>query len=205
MFVPAMTLDELRREFEKDLEIVNRKVAYTGEKIFKTHKPRGEQCIIHFLDYRSKYNNNWLFRFHVSKNERLCQTLTWFMGKKGMVALCMIYHHKIPYLVYFTGHMFERYCERNKLNLTSSKEIIRSFMNENKSFQIQDMEQFAPGMWEIFCVTSSGGIVLGTADRTKDIYRFNTYLSPDMLKTDQVALRAQLQETSLTYRGMNVE
>jgi len=50
MLVPLMTIEEIRREINKDFPIVFRKMGYVAQKLKKK--------FVQFFDYYSKYKNN---------------------------------------------------------------------------------------------------------------------------------------------------
>lgn len=199
MIVPAMNLEELRREVFKDLEIVMRKAHYTAQKVYQAYKPLREKEITLFFDYLSKYKNRWMYRIVMNKRETLYEYITYFHGRRGFSAIIPIQDKNRQSLVYFTDHFFKRYNERGRFNLPGIKEVIKAFMSRNVEIQNKRIEEFAPGKWELFSVTGQG-VMLGTADDNAGIYKMNTFLTKDMLHPNQEQMFKEMQVHLNKYR-----
>src|SRR5205814_4869891 len=117
MLVPAMSLQEIRAEFDKDFPIIFRKSSYVCEQVHKRYKPRIDEVVEHVYDYTSKYKNTWLYKVMVSKKKSESRYLLYFYGARGLVGIqpCTIQNETV--LIYLTAHFINRYNERLKLNL----------------------------------------------------------------------------------------
>jgi len=79
MLVPAMTLKEVRREFEKDFEIIFRKATYVSHKLEKNlSKTMKEKGFVRFYDYFSKYKNKWIYRMHINKKQDIVSFMMFY-------------------------------------------------------------------------------------------------------------------------------
>src|ERR1043165_7166493 len=122
MIVPAMSLQEVRKEIAKDFPILYRKAQYVFGKLEKQHRPLGNKFIEEVFDYYSKYKNHWLYKFSISKAESIVQFMVYFESKRGLSAVLMM--HDSETLVYMTAHFFNRYNERLHLNLVKPYDIL---------------------------------------------------------------------------------
>jgi hypothetical protein len=196
MLVPAMTLEEVRREFEKDFEIIYRKAAYVSHKLEKTlSKTMKEKGYVRFFDYYSKYKNKWIYRVNITKKQDIVSFMMFYDSPKGHMTITAT---DGDYLIFHTGHFFERFNERCKLGLTSYKDIVCAFMDDCITYGFQPLEQIAPGVKKFFGIVPSGA-VLGIQDENLHIYRINTFLSNDLLHHDQKEFQQQLNDTLNKY------
>jgi len=194
MLVPAMTLEDIRREIEKELPIVQRKGAYVSHKLQRVLADRSRrQKVVRCFDYQSKFKNSWIYKIEFTKKEAAITFLIYYYGDRGLTAVCPIENDT---LVYCTGHFFNRYNERKKLNLIRPNDIMRSFLEATPDFKFQNLTQINPGIFETFAVID-GGIALGTFYQQYRLYKLNTFIAADMMRHDQRELEAQVTTACL--------
>jgi len=196
MLVPAMTLEEIRREVEKDFPIVHRKSSYVSNKmkrIFRDSLRQGN--VVRFFDYVSKQKNKWIYKIELSNKPALITFMAYYYGAKGLNAVMMISDNN---MLYFSAHFFNRYNERRKLNLAMPHDIIRSFMSDNLQFSFKKLEEISAGVYTFFGVTDSG-VALGTYYQNANLYKMNTFITSDMLTGNQVAMEEQLKARLVKY------
>jgi len=198
MLVPSMSIDELRIEMGKDMLILMRKSDYVAHKLMRAHMPLKDKHIVRFYDYYSKYKNNWIYRIEMTKKITLFSYMAYFETPKGINAMYMLQPQLA--LCYFTSHVFNRYNERTKLNLVKPIEIMQSFMNNNGQMQAETLEETSAKIAKVFVVSDSG-VLLGWYDGEKKFYKFNTFITHEMLKGDQLEREAELKLQLEKYKG----
>jgi hypothetical protein len=173
-----MTLKEICNEIEKELPIVLRKIYYTihdlEKSLIKEEKKKGSE---RFYDYCSKYKNQWILRMFISDKKKDTEALLLYHNSKGHAAIEV---SNADELVYLTGHFFERYNERLRLGLKTTKDIIHAYMGENLVYDYKEVEVIEPEISKIFCVIPSG-VMLGTHNQHLKLVKANTFLPHDML------------------------
>jgi hypothetical protein len=180
-----MTLEEIRKELEKDYPILRRKMNYVIHDLEKKlSKEKKKEGFVRFFDYCSKYKNNWIYRLHITQEILEGEALLLYHNGRGHAALQVTLDDDI---VFITGHFFERYNERCKLGLKTIHDIIRAYMNENNVFDLQEVEEIKPGIMKIFSVIPSG-VMLGMYNYHHKIIKANTFLTNDMLNKNQQEL-----------------
>ena len=189
MLVPSMTLEEIRKEIDKDYPILFRKAGYVMHKLERVlSKPEKEQGFVHFYDYCSKYKNHWIYRIQITKKESSVSCLLLYHNDRGHVAIGATPDRTI---VYYTGHFFERFNQRCKLGLKSLDDIYHAYLNSICRFGFIDIEEIAPDVFKTFCVIESG-IILGMHNRRLKLFKANTFISNDMLRNDQLQLKIKV-------------
>jgi hypothetical protein len=197
MIIPGMSLEEIRREIEKDYPILLRKMGYVANELEKKFsKDERKQGHVHFFDYTSKYNNHWIYKVQVFK-------------KFSRYGAMMLYHNGRGYagivstpdlnITYHTGHFFERYNERRKLGLNTIREIVCAFIEEVDVFKFQEMEEIDEGIYKIFGTITSG-IVLGMFNKPLGLVKANTFVANETLTLNQKELIEQLKQTLEKYK-----
>jgi len=190
MLVPAMTLEEIRREVEKDYPIVHRKSSYVSRKLQRLLRNAiRENTVVRFFDYYSKQKNNWIYKIELNKKLPQITFAVYYYGDKGLTVIEPIASN---IMLYCTAHFFNRYNERRNLNLIMPNDIIRSFMNDNVQFTFKRLEEIYPGNYTVFGTTDSG-ITLGTFNASTNLYKLNTFITRDMLRGDQVEMEVQMK------------
>ena len=198
MLVPAMTLEDIRREIQKDFPILHRKSSYVLHKLERMFdKSTIEKGVVRFFEYRSKYKNTWIYKINLSKGKNDLFFLAYYYGNKGLTAVCPLSN---DILLYSTGHFFNRYNERRKLNLVMPHDIMRTFMNDNKEFKFQPMDEVSPGIYTMFGALDSGA-ALGMFNKNLNLYKLNTFISHDMMRDDQREMEALMRLRLNKYQG----
>ena len=195
MFVPSMTIKELRAEINKDFPIVLRKTNYIARKLEKLIKPNNKTNTTRFYTYQSKYKNQWIYRISIIGKEIYVGFITYYYGNRGLTAISVLPNDTLMYL---TGHFFQRFNERLKLGLTLPEDIIREFMNQNTAFVSHKLEEVRPGVSKLFSVMPSG-VMLGTHHKHLNYYRINTFITNAMLRGEQIARKQQLKDILDNY------
>ena len=189
MLVPNMTLEEIRKEIEKDYPILYRKLGYMEHDLRKRlFKKQIDDGYTKFFDYSSKLKNEWICRIHFHKKETYNALLLYFFDGKGVCGIALTENWV---LVYHTGHFFKRYNERRNLNLVHMKDIIRVYMDENIVYTFSLYKEVSPGVFLIFGKIDSGTI-FGTLYEKSKFVKVNTFLPNDMLNDRQKALLSKL-------------
>jgi hypothetical protein len=186
MFVPSMTLEEIRKEIDKDFPIVYRKAQYVSEKLFRQIKPAKGKTYVKLYDYLSKHKNRWIYKIDISKHETFVHFMTYFYGKKGLVVFGLLSSEDSVNL--FTSHFLNRYNERLNLNINKPEGIIHYFLTETPAYHLTYIETINDEFRKFFCVIPTG-VILGIEDKKNKFRKMNTFLSNNMLKGNQVDLR----------------
>ncbi len=204
MLVPAMNLAEIRKEIDKDFEIVVRKSLFVLKDLKKEHAPLRQKRIIKVYDYFSKFKNNWIFKWDVDKKVTLPVYLVWYIGDRGLTAIQTFPNQRG--LFYYTSHYFKRYNERLNLEINDPKKLLHIFMQNHLAYTFQFLEEIAPGVWKFFAYTKNG-VALGTYIQSQDYYKMNTFITHDMLKGNQLEIeaykKAELNKYLATYHKLD--
>ncbi len=189
MLVPAMTFEEIRKEIDKDFPIVKRKMGYIADdlnkKLSKAQKQNGH---LEYFDYISKYKNHWIIRETITKKSNNFNSLLLYHNGKGHAAIAVACDN---FMIYHTGHFFERYNERLNLGLLALNDIMRAYMNETTRFDVKELEEVEPGISKAFCVIKTG-VILGINNTNINMLKANTFLRNDQLFEDQKAFSDEL-------------
>lgn len=197
MILPTMTLEEIRKEIEKDFPILYRKMNYVAndlkKKLSKDTKRKG---FIEFFDYYSKYKNHWIYKIEITKTTFFNLAMLLYHDDKGFAGISVTHEMNI---IYHTGHFFKRYNERRKLGLNSTTDIVKAFLTENTICQFNELEEIEPGIFKTFCIIPTG-IMLGIFNRPIMLIKANTFLTNDMLFKNQIELKAQIKDELEKYK-----
>jgi hypothetical protein len=197
MIVPSMTLEEIRKEIDKDYPILFRKMDYQEHDLRKKlHKFIIEKGYSQFYEYNSKYKNHWMYRIQINKNFTEDQAMMIYHNGRGHVGIGIADDKT---LLFHTGHFFERYNERRKLGLKSFNDIVRAYMSDNKIYDIKGIEEITPSISTIIGKIESG-IVLGTLNRKLNLAKMNTFLPFEMLGPNQKEHLSELIEIGKKYK-----
>ncbi len=186
MLVPQMSMEEMIKEVKNDLPILERKSGYHAVKLFKICSPIGAKTVIRLFDYYSKHKNKWIYKIHLSKQERTGAYITYFESEKGLCAIMptTLANNNI-HVFFLTSHFFNRYNERLQLKLIHPKDIISHFILHNEKLQSELIKEVNQYVYEIFAVTVEG-VLLGHHDTKLNVVYINTFITHDMLKGEQV-------------------
>ncbi len=198
MVLPTMTLEEIRKEIDKEYPILNRKMNYVMVDLQKKlGKAVKKQDYTLFFDYVSKFKNNWIYKIYISRKKSNYVPMLLYHNGKGHAGIGVTFEKKI---IYHTGHFFERYNERGKLGLNSLNDIIKAYMAENTFIQFQELEEIGPGIFTIFGNIPSG-IVLGMFNKPLQLVKANTFLTNEMLTPNQQEQKEQLKASLEKYKN----
>ncbi|MCG3166273.1 MAG: hypothetical protein POELPBGB_02051 [Bacteroidia bacterium] len=196
MLVSSMNLSEIRKEINKDIDIVVRKSMFVAEDVRKANAPLRGKRIIQTFDYVSKHKNNWIYRIDIDKRGILSNYLAWYYNDRGLAGIEAFPNSE--YLLYFTTHYFKRYNERMNFGITEPKVLLHTFMNNHTAYTFQNLEEVSPGIWKIFAVTKNG-VALGTCITSLKFVKMNTFITHSMLKGNQLEIEAQKKEELQKY------
>lgn len=185
MLVPAMTLEEIRKEVLKEFPILQRKAGYVGKEEYKYKKHSKVKDFIKTYDYVSKYKNNWICTVQYTNEQWVTAHLALFNGPKGLAAIA--YDSERDMLHYYTAHFFNRYNERLKLNLIKPTDIIRHYHANNNAIGYAKIGDPTAAIYK-FLGKGYTGIVLGTVHNHLRLMKMNTFLANDGLTENQSKL-----------------
>jgi hypothetical protein len=195
MIVSSMTYIEIRKEVQNDLVSVIKKSKYVEAELEKKMKRNKLKTITHIYDYCSPNKNNWIVKMEIGKKKVSRDFVTYFYIDDKIVAVQVL---DIPYILYYTSHFFKRYKERLKLDIIKPEEIIRKYLNDSTNFVPKVLEIVDNNLLKMYIVCNQGTI-LGTLHTDTFICKMNTFLSSEMLKTDQVEMEKEMKERLRKY------
>ena len=99
-------------------------------------------------------------------------------------------------VVFYTGHFFTRYAEREELDLPNPADKIKEFFTLNPHISYTTDRQLEEGVFEIFGTVKTG-VVLGKKI-AHNLMVCNMYLSNEMLKGNQTHVSSE-QKADLDY------
>ncbi|MCG3164623.1 MAG: hypothetical protein POELPBGB_00382 [Bacteroidia bacterium] len=187
MLVPSMNLEEIRKEIDKDFDIVCRKSVYVMQDLLKENRPLRGNRIIKVYDYFSKHKNNWIYKLDLDKKGCLHNYLTYYYNDRGLAGIEVTPQNKL--MLYFTTHYFKRYNERLKLGITEPKKLLHTFMHNHTAYTFENLGEVSPGIFKIFAYTKNG-VALGTWLRDLGYVKMNTFITHEMLKGNQLEIKA---------------
>jgi hypothetical protein len=197
MLVPNMTLDEIRKEIEKDFPILHRKMGYVADDLKKKlKKPDIIKGFVKFDYYLSKYKNRWLYQIHITKKTTHLIALLICRNTKGHACISMLPNNV---LCFQTGHFFERYNERQNLCLKEFDDIVKHYLSATHRLEYEMLEEISPEVYTMFGTIDSG-VVLGTFNYNVNLIKINTFLTNEMLNSNQKELKIMLKEALDKYK-----
>jgi len=154
---------------------------------------------LHFHDYRSPAQINWLVTLHCAKKaERMFLTAWWHAKGLGLEAFNVMPDGAI----YFDTHFFQRYRERE----SEQEDVLGNmaqFLLINHDITLKRLPTMRHGLPEVVGI-SREGLFLGT-ERPGAIFACDTYLSVDMLRPDQLRLYSEMQHHAATKYWSGVQ
>ncbi len=183
MLIPTMTLHEIRKDLDKDYPSVKNKAAHMAHKVARVFGPGKDKSVIRFFEYCSFNKNKWIYKVQINKKQEQFQLFTYYYNNKGLNAFSLL--EQFDYLLHFTGHFFQRYNQRLRLNLVQPNDVIRAYMEENVSYTFYKRKVISKGITKIFCLTERG-IILGTQDDNTKVYHMNTFIPYFMLGNKKI-------------------
>jgi hypothetical protein len=200
MLVESMSFAEVRREIEKDHEVVRRKSTYHCESIKKVMRKTKMSSFKKFFPYFSPAKNNWLYGIVVpGKNKNpLFYYMAYFYTEKGITVVQPLASNAMNY---FNGHFFVQYDNRLKLNLRTPREWLITFMDSNIGFVSKNLSVIKPGVSE--CVAyANNGLCLGEYHHDVNIHFYRTFVSENLLFPNQLIIYNNLKAN---YEAMLAE
>ena len=145
------------------------------------------------IDFISKNKNRWhLNNFIVDKGDNKVYSScysTRVISGNGIIAYKMIgnfspANNKLTHLFTFIPHLFQRYKERNNLELTGY-ELIEEFFIQNNSM-IPSPYKYYDGDKDVVALCKNGMILGEYSDDTKTHIIFKTYISENEMDENQL-------------------
>ena len=195
MIVQSMSNEEIVKQLLFDFDIVKRKAEYSLQDVRRTIIKTKAYPFIKAYDYVTpKTKNNWIYILEVrTKNDSFVTPINYHYTDIGLRAAMVT--SKLD-IIFYTGHFFARYAEREGLNLPNPIEKMKSFFILNPHINYKTIEKLEDGVFEIFGTVTTG-VVLGKRI-AHNLMVCNTYLSNEILKGNQVGVSSQ-QKAELDY------
>lgn len=184
MLVPAMNMDEIRKEVYKDFPCIYRKAGYVASKVLKNFGPIKDKVIYKAFDYCSPSKNKWIYSLKLSKSQTVIFLLAYFYNQSGLHAYGVF--GDSDYLLHFDKHFFERYNERENLGLPLKHDVMQTFVKENFVYSFHKYGE-ENGVSKMFYLTEKG-MILGDRDDSKKVINARTYLPYRLLTQKKVSL-----------------
>jgi hypothetical protein len=191
MLLPTMTIEEIRREIEKDYPIVVRKCDYVSKKMDRYRKVKRDELLTGYFDYTSKYKNEWICKIEISKDLVRTKFMAYYYAESGLAAIGVL--EAGEKIMYFTSHFLKRYNERRKLGIVMPKDLVKSCLDNQETYSFKRLDKMSADVWSFFCTTNTGAI-LGFCYDKLNFYRMNTFLTSSMLKGDQIKMEQSVRD-----------
>lgn len=191
MLVESMSFAEVRREIEKDHEVVRRKSSYHCESVMKVMGKTKISSFKKYFPYFSPSKNNWLYGIHVpGKNKNpVFYYMAYFYTEKGITVVQPLVGGSMNY---FNGHFFTQYDDRLKLNLRTPREWLITFMDSTIGFASRNLFEIKPKVSE--CVAyANNGLCLGEYYHDVNIHFYRTFVSENLLFPEQFVIYHELK------------
>lgn len=187
MIVSSMSLEEKLAHVRGDVDSVMRKyqkLIASEHRAFKTS--RTKQPRIHQSDYRSPRRIEWVVTLRsTKKSDKLFLNAWWHVEGVGLEAFCL----SPTTAFYFDTHFFQRYRVRESA-VSGAVENMKLFLRTNYDVTVKKLDTYRHGLQEAAGVAHEG-LFVGTV-RSGDIVACDTFLSKEMLGTDQQRLLREL-------------
>jgi hypothetical protein len=195
MIVSSMTYDEIRKEIQNDVELVYKKSTHVITELERKMRREKLKKHLHVYEYNSKNKNKWIVKIDIGPKDVGRTFMTHFYVDNKIVAVQVI---DSPFLLYYTAHFFKRYRERLTLEIAKPEELIRHYLTGSSHFVPKILEKVDNNLLKMYIVGKQGTI-LGTLHVNTGICKMNTFLSPSMLKSDQVEMEKEMKERLNKY------
>ncbi len=196
MIVSSMTYDEIRKEVQNDIDLVFKKSTHVIAELERKMRREKLKKYIHVYDYNSKNKNKWIVKIDMGPKDVARTFMTYFYVDNKIVAVQVI---DSAFLLYYTTHFFKRYKERLNLDIINPEDIIRNYLTGSSNFVPKVLEIVDDKLMKMYIVGKQGTI-LGTLHTNCGICKMNTFLSPDLLKTDQIEMEKEMKERLTKYK-----
>ncbi len=190
-----MTYIEIRKEVLKDVESAKKKSVYVVAELEKKMRKQKLKTITHIYDYNSPNKNKWIVKIEIDSKNVASSFLTYFYIDNKIAAVQVV---DARYLLYYTTHFFKRYKERMKLDIAKPEELIRKYLSDSTNFAHQLLGVTENYLLKMFILCKHGAI-LGNIHTESSICKMNTFITTDMLKTDQVEMEKEMVERLRKY------
>jgi len=195
MIVSSMTYAEIRKEVQNDIVLVFKKSTHVIAELERKMRREKLKKHIHVYDYNSKNKNKWIVKIDMGPKDVARTFMMYFYVDNKIVAVQVV---DSAYLLYYTTHFFKRYKERLMLDIVNPEEIVRNYLASSSNFVPKVLEIVDDKIMKMYIVGKQGTI-LGTLHTKSGICKMNTFLSPEMLKTDQVEMEKEMKERLTKY------
>ena len=198
MIVPTMSTEEVIKEVQADIAIIMRKAEYTYDQSVRKQLLKTKKFpFVKAYDYVTpKTKNNWIFIIEVKSKSALGRTfINYHYTSIGIRAVTIANETDF---IFFTGHLFSRFVEREKLSVTNPVDKIKEFFKLNIDMNCH-LEKKLEGGADEFIAYVKTGVVLGI--KNKNVVVCNTYLSNEMLRKDQTLMVKGLKEELENYNA----
>lgn len=189
-----MTFEEIRKEFEKDKDALQKHVVFYGKKINKLMRHTNMHHYDKFHEYNSPRKNRWVIR-DIFRSQKIDDgTVTkycCYATRNSYAVVC--YSMATDRLLYYTGHFFTRFFQREELEKDIVHDLIRKYLEVNNLTTTHRLKDMGNNVWQVFGQTTTG-VALGYMHTKINLLELRTFISNDMLKADQVELSKQLEE-----------
>ncbi len=199
MIVQAMSYDEIVKELLSDVDVVKRKAEYSLNEVRRILIKTKAYPFVKAYDYLTpKTKNNWIYVLEInSKHDSFVTPVNYHYTDIGLRAGMVTSSSEV---IFYTGHFFTRYAEREELNLPNSLDKMKSFFTLNPHINYQTSRKLEEGVFEIFGTVKTG-VVLGKKI-AHNIIVCNTYLSNEMLKGNQTLISSEQKAELDNYISM---
>ncbi len=188
MIVSSMSLEEKLAHVRADFDSVMRKydrIIAQERHAWKTSRDKIPR--IHQSDYQSPRRIEWVVTVRsAKKNDHVFLAAWWQLAGVGVEAFCL----SPTGAFYFDTHFFQRYRVRES-DVVGAVENIKTFLRTNYDITTKRLDTERHGLQEAAGVAAEG-LLVGTV-RPGNIIACDTFLSQEMLRTDQLALQQELQ------------
>ena len=185
-----MSKEQIIKEILFDFDAVKRKSEYVIKDLIKELQKSKKYPFVKAYDYVTpKTKNHWIYITQLKTKHDIFQTfINYHDTSIGIRAGLVMTNMEI---VFFTGHLFKRFAEREKLDIASPVDKIKKFFTQNPVLSYDFLAELGDGAHEIIGRVKTG-VVLGIRNKKK-IMVCNTYLSNEMLKKDQTLIANSLK------------
>jgi len=193
-----MNKEEVTKEILVDFAFVKRKSEYNILQLKKELSKSKKYPFIKAYDYIApKTKNTWVYILEIrNKNDIFQIFVNYHFNSKGLMA--GLVNNDLT-IVFYTGHFFQRFVEREKLEIVTPPEKIKEYFIQNPIINYE-ATLLEDGAQEIIGTVKTG-VVLGIKNK-KGMLICNTYLSNEMLRTDQTLITKGLKAELDNYVEM---
>lgn len=178
---------EVKRDYEKIRETTLIRLGQEYDRERKKFKIDKKRTYAKIYTFKTASKNNWMIMFakapssvrYENRNKDLIwSAVTWYYDKIGLMVLQWTPQGGIQA---YTGHLFQRYKERLKLDLDSPVEIVKHFFLNNLHASYQEGTRKG----KLQCIGyTNGGLLLGE-QVSDDWLLWKTFVSRDLFHAGQ--------------------